>query len=246
MPDRNWIPGAVYVLLSGSLGHTMQINPAMLGATFLPLLYMQAFSTYKAAQANANIFNTGFLVGLAALVFAPAIWWAAGAYLMLHIMRKFSLREQAVWLSGLLTPLYLGALGFWILDQGKFFIRTQFLQDWALGIGFDRQDSHGWLSLGFWGILIIAALLGYGASTSRQLIHPKKCLNALYWMLLISALSWFIRRDTDTVWLLWAAPSLSVLLSLALQRAPRRAIAEMAFFLLFAAAITIQFYFLWP
>lgn len=246
MPDRNWIPGAAYVLLSSSLGHSMQISPAMLGATFLPLLYKQVFSTYKAAQANASIFNSGFLMSLAALIFAPALFWAVGGYLILHIMRKFSLREQAVWLSGVFTPLYLGALGFWIQDQGKFFVRTQFFQDWALGVGLDRQASHGWLSLGVWGFLITGAILGYGAFTSRQLILPKKCLIALYWMFLFGALSLVVRRDADTAWLLWTAPSLSVLLSLALQRAPRRAIAEIAFFLLFAAAITIQFYFLWP
>lgn len=246
MPDRNWIPGAVYVLLRSLLGQSWQVSPVMLGATFLPIMYMQAFSTYKVVEANGRIFNSGFVASLAALFFAPAIWWVLGGYVILHIMRKFSLREQAVWLSGVFTPLYLGALIFWIWDQGKFFVQAQFVQDWGWGWRFDWQALDVRLSLIVWGVLLGLAILGYGLFTSRQLIHAKKCFNALYWMLLIGALSWVGRRDTDTGWLLLVAPSLSVLLSLALQRASHRAIAEMAFFLLFSVAITIQFYFLWP
>ncbi len=156
MDDRNWLPGALYVLAASCVPDFLFLSPALVAATFIPIASLRIFSVYKQTVAYGAVFDSAFWITVASFVHPPAIWGLAVSYFGLFSLRSFPAREQFVFLTGILAPIVLAVAGYFWVDQAADFWQMQ-LSRWAYLPAFSLGlDLYGSLKLTLVGLLLVA------------------------------------------------------------------------------------------
>ncbi|MCP4442288.1 MAG: hypothetical protein GY810_25550 [Aureispira sp.] len=236
-----FITAICYVLMSNAFVTLDYCSPAFISNTFLILALQNLYPTFSKKVLLGQIFNVGFWVGIASLIYA-----ASGVYILLAtigllILRPFDLREMLVLLSGYIAPLFLMGVyqfvsddfgAWWQHDIAQHYFTFEFL--WSIDITF--YISMGIVGIvGLWGFLNAPAI--YFKTTTRE----KKYINIIYLMLIVGGVSLV---GQNIIYLqhfsLLVAP-LAVLLSLNIQSLKSNGTAEFFHLVLFMAVLSVQY-----
>ena len=126
MNDRTWLPGLFYILVSSVLPEFLFVSAPLVAATFVPISLRRIFKAYKITQATALVFDAAFWMSVAGLFYPPALILLIAAFIGVMVMRSFNLREQLVFLTGAIVPLFLAWLWYFWDDRGTEFRALQF------------------------------------------------------------------------------------------------------------------------
>ncbi|MCY7352884.1 MAG: DUF6427 family protein [Cytophagaceae bacterium] len=114
-PERNFIPGLLYlVVLSGSVD-CFTLSPALLASLFLLLALGTLLKQLNRAGATDEVFEIGFYISTAGLFYPPAGLFIIWAVVSLVLYSGASFRQHFLNLFGFLFPFLLTAL-FYYLD----------------------------------------------------------------------------------------------------------------------------------
>lgn len=239
--DRDWLPGMFYALTASCLSDFGFVSPAMVAATFLPLVMRRIFRTYKLPEARGTIFDAAFWLSVASLFYPPALWLLAAAYIGINMLRVFTVREQAVYVTGAFVPLFLCWLWYFWHDQGGIFWQKQFgnLFEWyAFDLQWGLQTA---LKSGMLSLLALVVLLSFGIYYHKKLIQIQKYITVLYWFLFVGGLSMLLQREPSATHFLLLAVSVGGMLAMSFQALHNRWIAEIFHLALLGAVLFIQF-----
>lgn len=245
--ERNWLPGAGYVLLASALPEFLFLSPPLVAATFVCASFFSLFKTYKISEAQKIIFDAGFWTGTASLFYPPAAGLLLVSFLAINSMRPFKLREMAVLVLGVLTPFWLGWITAFWFDQGWPFFDNQF---YGL-FGFIRiegiQTLHDWLKLAFLFLLIVVIVLNSSLFFRKKLIHIQKRINVLYFYLLAIGIGIIFRNDPNLQYVILATPAMGIFIGLWWEGISRNWMAELFHAFLLLAIFILQYpkLFLW-
>jgi hypothetical protein len=240
--DRNWLPGLFFALMAASIPDFLFLSAPLVAATFLPIAMRRIFRVYKTPSATSMIFDSAFWMTVGALFYPPAIWMLVAAYVGILVMRSFNIREQIVFLSGILIPMALCWLGFFWYDLGHSFFDLQFGKVFGL-YRFHREYSLlAWLEIGFLMLIFFLILLSFNSYFSRKLIQTQKCISTLYWFLIIAVFTVFMQAELPNQHFFLAIPAIGIFLSLTVTSIKRRAIAEIVHLGLLVFVLFVQFF----
>lgn len=110
LPKPNYLPGMAYMLLSSLFVEWNHFSAPLLVNTILLLMFYRMVTLYNTSKSMDSIFNIGMMVGVATLLYEPAIVYVLMMPLTLFIMRPFRIREWLTGFLGLTTPYYFLAL----------------------------------------------------------------------------------------------------------------------------------------
>ena len=224
---KTWLPGLMYVFASSFMPMMLYLSAPMVANFFLIPAISQLFSTYRIQECRKAIFNVGFFLGLAALVFPKTMLLALPIYLAFSSLRSFRLVEQIGFVVGILTSYFMvGALAF-LTDQFDLFWNLQFTKLLALpALDFKMQLSTI-VGLVFWAGLLIAVLFSATRFYARKGLQVQKYNSILYWLLFAGIGLLFLQNPmrVDTLYL--AVPSIAVFMGLFLEEMKNRPVAEL-------------------
>lgn len=110
LPKPNFLPGMAYLLMSTLFIEWNHFSAPLLVNTLLILVFYQMVSLYNAPKPLSAIFNIGLMLGIASLLYEPAVIFALMIPFTLFTMRPFRIREWLAGFLGLTTPYYFMAL----------------------------------------------------------------------------------------------------------------------------------------
>ncbi|MBL7796338.1 MAG: hypothetical protein JNJ90_07525 [Saprospiraceae bacterium] len=242
MDDRNWLPGALYVLAASCVPDFLFLSPAMAAATFIPIALQRLFSVYRQTQAYAAIFDGAFWVMVTVFFHPPAFWCIGMAYLAYFSLRSFSPKEQFVFLTGMLTPTILALAGYFWFDQADEFLRMQFSR-FIFWPSFDLPgDLYGTLKITLLGLLLVAALLGFNVYYHKRLIQIQKYVTILYWFCFAGLLATLFQYDLRPESLMLVMPSMGIFLAYLFQSSRNKPLLELFHLTLFVVVLLLQFF----
>ncbi|HPE34387.1 MAG TPA: DUF6427 family protein [Bacteroidales bacterium] len=113
-PLNQLLPAALYILMMSSNTALLQPN-VMIPVNFMMILMLNIlFNLYREPAGFSKMFDAGFLIGLASLLYLPAAWFLAFIWISLMIYQMFSLRAMLISLTGTIMPhFFLGFYFFW-------------------------------------------------------------------------------------------------------------------------------------
>ncbi len=241
MRERNWFPAAFYLLVASSLGDMLFLSPPLVAATTMPLVLQRVFAAYRQPKATALIFDAAFWIVVGSLFYPPMFWLLIAAAAGILALRTFNLNEQLVYTIGAATPLFLGwVLCFWF-DQGAAFWQQQFVSLFRWSIVAPSMTLANLLKIGLIGLLLLIVGLSYWTYIRRRPMQIQKYIAALYWFLILGALSALLRREPGHAALFVVAAPIGLLLALSFQQMRNRFIAEMLHLALIGGFIFIHF-----
>lgn len=115
MVERNQlITAAVYITMMSCTPALVQPSMMLIVNLIIILLLFIIMHIYGKTQPFSLLFDTGFLVGLASLLFFPSLYFIGFVLISLAIFQFFKWREWLIPIIGLITPyLFLVVYFFW-------------------------------------------------------------------------------------------------------------------------------------
>ena len=242
MNDRNWLPGLFYILVATALPEFLFVSAPLVAATFVPIALRRIFKAYKITQAAALVFDAAFWMSVAGLFYPPALILLVAAFIGVMVMRSFNLREQLIFLTGAIVPLFLAWLWYFWDDRGNEFRALQFGEIFQLYRFNASFDSKMLLKTAFLGSLLLVFLVGLGQYFQRKLIQTQKAITTLYWVLFTGGLLMLLRSEWRWEHFLLPAAAAGIFLAFSFQGIRNRLLAEMLHLALLGLLFFIQIF----
>ncbi len=242
LSDRSWYPGAFYVLAVSVLPDFLFVSPALVAVTFIPIALQRIFSVYKQTSAFTAIFDSAFWVTLASLFFPPAVWCLPVAFLGLINLRSFSVREQVVFITGILAPCFIALSWYFWYDQAGLFLETQFSR-WIHWPAFQFSDSlHGNIKTAMIGLLLLISILGFKVYFFKKLIQVQKYITIFYWFLFAGLGAALFHVQWRPEYFILIMPSVGIFLAYQFEAFRNKGLAEVFHLVLLGALFFIQLF----
>jgi hypothetical protein len=234
--------GLFYIIFISLLPENNDLSPVLIANTFILIALNQLFKTYKVTDATALIFNIGFLIGLATLIYPPYWIFIFFGIISMVLMRNFKLVELLQYIIGFVLPFFfLNTYHFWydvnVFDHSKWNFYLIKIPSYTLNLSII-------FGIGLIVLSIFVSLFFHGSILSKKSIHAQKNIDVVYWLLFFCILTAFINVPNDIHHLLCPALFLSLLLGIFVSDSKKKLLFELVHIIIFIFIIITQFGFI--
>ncbi|MDI9870144.1 hypothetical protein [Flectobacillus roseus] len=113
-PKRTYLPGLMYVIFLNISIDCTTLSPVLMGTSFLLLAFGTIVKQVNRLEATDEVFEIGFLIGVATLFYPPACVFILWAIASLLFFSGATLRQHSLAMFGFLFPLFLTGLFFYL------------------------------------------------------------------------------------------------------------------------------------
>ncbi len=117
LPKANYLPGMSYILVTSLLPDWGHFSAPLLINSIIIWCWYRMIALYNSPSPVSSIFNIGLFLGLATLLYIPAIAFLILLFFALLIMRPFRVQEWFVGFIGFTSPYYFLILILYFIHQ---------------------------------------------------------------------------------------------------------------------------------
>ena len=207
--------GLFYVLFVSLLPDNMVLSNALIANTFIIIAFKNLLETYKNTQATPQIFNSGFMIGLASLFYSPYFAYLIFGVLSLLMLRSFKLIEKLQFFIGLVIPYFLLFVYRYWNDIP--FIELDFIKNMFFKWPVFRTDRLIVFYISVVVLLgaVLVSFINYSTFTAKKSIQTQKKIDIIFILLLFSFVSFAIFSTEQVIHFLTLALPLSLLTGMA-------------------------------
>lgn len=238
--ETNFLPGFLYVVLASASEEFIFLSPVLLATTFLLLALDKILTHLKYRGSEENILTTGFLIGLAALSYAP-YFWLVPLVILIYIMYSSTLvRRYFLMTYGFIFSLLIFWIYYLLWKQGGTFVSGYF--ELAFSTHFAEPAILSKLALVF-GLPILCSLLALAQGfqglgfTNHQILTQRTML----WFLIFGFVMIWMSPSAQVVNAITIIIPLTFFTSQFLITRGKKWVGESIFLLLIVVALTIRF-----
>lgn len=132
--DRNYIPGLIIIIYYSLSFDFYTLSPALMGILFLLFAFGAFLSQIEKSRATDEVFGIGVYIGIAFLFYPPLFIFFLWILVALNLYTGVKLRQQFLVIFGLLFPITIVAI--WYFIDGHF---SNFYQYFILQVFEKRQ-----------------------------------------------------------------------------------------------------------
>jgi hypothetical protein len=224
---------------NGSFSGTLVAN------TFFILGVMNLMEIFKISNPTVFLFNSGFFIGLAGLVYMPYFLFVFFGFIAILTLRSFKIIEVLQLISGALTPSFLLFTITYLLDLT--------ISPWHtimphLGLAFVLPSKISWPSLVLiilFALSILFTVLNYNTITGKKMFQVQKKLDIMYWSMAFSALSAILFETSIFTPVSILAFPLALILGILMSESRNSLLTELVHFIFFAFILYAQIGEIW-
>ena len=124
LSKRNYVPGLFYLLFLNISFDCSTLSPVLMATTFVLLSLGTLVKQISRLQATDEVFEIGFLIGIAFLFYPPAFIFIFWAIASLVFFSGATIRQYSLAIFGFLFPILLTALYFYLDGTYEAFVRN--------------------------------------------------------------------------------------------------------------------------
>ena len=124
LTKKNYIPGLIYLLFLNFSFDCCTLSPVLMATTFVLMSFGTMVRQINRLQSTDEVFEIGFLIGLASLFYPPACIFILWAIASMVFFSGATLRQHSLSIFGFLFPLLLTALFFYLDGTYSAFYRN--------------------------------------------------------------------------------------------------------------------------
>jgi hypothetical protein len=234
----SYLPALLYITGASLFLQFFILSPPLICNFLLIWILSKFLNLGKAPNAISIMFDIGMIIGLGTLIYFPFIVFLALLWLSLLLYRSFNLREWMAGFLGFLTIFFFLAVFYYWNDN-----LNQFYQIWSpLTNQFPsllKLNLNDYLVLVPVVLILILALLQLRNNFFRSFIVTRKAFQMLFFMLLITLISFYAKTDFKVFHFILSVPPGAVFLAYYFSNAKKRWVYESLFAILI---ITIQYF----
>ncbi len=204
LPRASYLPGMSYILVTSLLPDWGHFSAPLLINSIMIWCWYRMVALYNSSTPVSAIFNIGFLLGIATLLYIPAIAFLILLFFALLIMRPFRIQEWFIGFIGFTAPFY-------FLILVLYFVHQLHWQNLVPRIRFTFPAIPGsvWIIASI-SLLIIPFIIGgifVQNNLNKMLIHIRKSWSLLLVFLIAAILVIIINKaGSYENWIVTAMP----------------------------------------
>ena len=197
---NTFVPALVFALFIAALPQFVQFHPIHIVNLLLIRVFDRLFTLFKNEQPVSALFDCGFVSGLMALLFFPAILMLPLLLISLVILRSFKIKEWIIIIIAFLIPFFfISVYTFWNHSL-RLFWSDYFSHFRNLGSSLDLQMTTSIkVTSIFIGLLLILALFKLRINYRKNMIRMRTYQQIFFIFLLFSAASLLLIRQIHFV-----------------------------------------------
>jgi hypothetical protein len=199
-----FLPGMSFLLLTSFFPSWNFFSAPLLTNSLMVWVWYRMLNLYNSSQPGSAIFNIGVLIGVASMLYFPAIAFTLLMLFALVIMRPFRIREWIVGLIGVTIPYYFLFILLFLSDKWKWSIVFP-----KFRLSLPLIPTSIWITASMV-LLVIPFIIGgflVQANLTKMLIQVRKAWSLLLLYLLVNTLTIFVNADPAyQTWMLTAIP----------------------------------------
>ncbi len=213
LQQRTYLPAIIYLIVVSSYLPLQQLNPAVFACLFLVFSVEIMITAYRKEGLAHEFFMAAFLISLASLFYARAMFLMLVVWTGLSLFRSFQWREWVFTFLGFATPYVFLFAGYYLAGQ-------DLLQHWE-DIRRNFIHDRGTGNLGLYYIIFYAYLFLLILLASRKMlmtyqglkIFIRKFFRLNFWIFTFVVAVWLIIYNRDIEMLLFIAVPVSYILT---------------------------------
>jgi hypothetical protein len=239
LPQANYLPGMCYILVTSLLPDWGHFSAPLLINSILIWCWYRMVALYNSHSPITAIFNIGLFLGLATLLYVPAIAFLISLFFALLIMRPFRIQEWFVGLLGFTSPYYFLILILYFVHQLHW---TNLVP--RISFTFPAIPESVWIIAAI-SLLVIPFIIGgiyVQNNLNKMLIHVRKSWSLLLVFLIAAILVIIINKaGSYENWIVTAMP-FAVFHSAAYYYSGNKFLIRALHWLCFSVAIGINYF----
>jgi len=234
----SYLPALLYITGTSLFLQFLVLSPALI-CNFLIIVIIDKFlKLSKTASAMSIMFDVGMLIAIGTLIYFPFILLLIMLWLSLLMYRPFNWRE---WISGIIGFLtifmFVGVFYYWNNSIDRFIDIWQPLTNkFPVNLQINYDD---YLVLIPVSLIMILAVIQLRENFFRSFISTRKAFQMLFFMFVVSILSFYTKQGVTVAHFLLCVPAGTVLLAYYFSNAKKRWFYETLFAIL---VICIQYF----
>jgi hypothetical protein len=238
LPRANYLPGMAYILVTSLLPEWSHFSAPLLVNSIIIWIWYRMIALYNSSSPVASIFNIGLFIGLATLLYIPAIAFLPLLFFALLIMRPFRIREWFVGFIGFTSPYYFLILALYFARQLNW---GNLLPD--IRFSLPAVPNSIWITAGI-SMLISPFIIGgifVQNNLNKMLIHVRKSWSLVLVFLIAGVLMILINKaGSYENWIVTAMP-FAVFHSAAWFYPVKKTPVQLLYWACFAVAIVVNY-----
>lgn len=114
--ELSLVPGAIFIIFAASILEPFVFHYIFLANFFFILSLNAIFNIYKKYKPIATIYNAGFFLGVATIIYFPYCVFLVAMIMGLNNLRSINLKETLQLIFGFLAAIFLAAIAFFYFD----------------------------------------------------------------------------------------------------------------------------------
>ncbi len=238
LPRANYLPAMCYILITSLLPDWGHFSAPLLINSIMIWCWYRMVALYNNPSPVTAIFNIGLFIGLATLLYVPAIAFLFMLFFALIIMRPLRIQEWFVGFVGFTSPYYFLILVLYFIHQLNWRNLVPHIR-----FTFPATPGSIWIIISI-SLLVIPFVIGgiyVQNNLNKMLIHVRKSWS-LVLVFLISAILVIIinRAGSYETWIVTAMP-FAVFHSAAYYYPVNRVLVNLLHWVSFSVAIVINY-----
>ncbi len=240
MGKPSYLPALMYVTFASLLLPFLVLSPIIICNVISIWLIMKLLHLYRSADVKGVMFDLGVIVALGSLIYFPFIAMLALLWISLYLFRPFSWREWVIPIIGFATVYFLLGVVYFLVDRMDEFyaVWAPFSHPFPTSLHMGTYDAFVLAPV----VLILVLFLSVLTRLfSKNVVHVRKTVIMLFYMVLIVSGSFYLNRELDVNHFLLAVPPLAIYAAYYFSLATKRWFYESTFALLVITIIVFQY-----
>jgi hypothetical protein len=219
---NSYVPALLYVLLASSLTPVLEVHPLHFINLLLLRIMSSVFSFFKKERAVPQLFNGGFLISVAVVLYLPLFPLLLFYLFTLALMRDFNLREWLTALVGMALPFFYLAVWWFpdtLMDQLQ--LLREYITAYKIPGWTHFSENVYWLS-GYLVFLLILGLLRLRSHYYKNIVRTRMYQQVVLLLLLFAAAVTYLMGGCRPVNFLLLIIPMSIVMAYYLISAKRR------------------------
>jgi len=223
------IPGAVFALFVCTAMEPKTMTVLLWANLFFVISLRFLFQIYKKHRPVGTIFNAGFFLGLAVLIYFPYAFYFFAALIGLSSLRKYDLKEFLQLITGFFAVMFIAGILFYYNDK---------LGDFYSIIGYHfklpvfKFDNPVFYVKPVIAFAILSLMVFFQSHlTKKKKFEAIKKIELMYWVLFIGFLILFFLKKTGEDYFILISTPIAILSGLILESKISTVVKEFVFIL---------------
>ncbi|MDB5150566.1 MAG: beta-carotene 15,15-monooxygenase [Mucilaginibacter sp.] len=235
-----FLPALMYITLSGLFTPFLTLSAPLICNFLLIWMLFKLFNLYKGDDVKSTTYDLGMIVAAGSLVYFPFIYLFLAIWIALIIYRPFNWREWVISILGYATVFFFLGVIYFMNDM-----LPRFSHIWLpLGKKFPDHISinfYNYLLLGPVIVILVLCFFKLQQNFFKSYVQIRKTFQLLFFIFLITALSFYINSEFRLSHFLLCAVPATVFFAYYFLYATKRWFYEILYLVLFISIIYFQF-----